>query len=228
MIWSALVLGFMGSLHFLAMCGPLVLTLNTRKRQSFSDKILDNGGRIMTYCLLGVVAGLFGSGIQWAAGQQFLSVFTGVLLLLGLVITWLSSKSNYKVGNRVATALKMRLSNMLNGPVRNMWWFGVFNGLLPCGLTYVALAAAVSLGNVFEAVIYMALFGIGTGPMMWGIVSIYQRFNFKALSSNRLITGFTWLLAILLIVRGMGLGVPYLSPDANTPHHHESHSHHMN
>lgn len=228
MIWSAIVLGFMGSLHCLAMCGPLVLALNARKRQSFSDRVLYNTGRIFTYSVLGVLAGIFGSGIQWAVGQQFLSVFTGVLLLLGLMVSWLSANRKYRIGNKATAALKMRLTAMLNGPVRNMWWFGVFNGLLPCGLTYVALAAAVSLGNVWEAVIYMALFGLGTGPMMWGIVSIYQRFKFKSLSSNRLITGFTWLLAILLIVRGMGLGVPYLSPDANTPHNHESHINHMN
>jgi sulfite exporter TauE/SafE len=223
MIWSALVLGLMGSIHCLTMCGPLVLTLNARRNQSSFDKMLYNTGRIFTYCLMGLLAGIFGTSIQWAAGQQFLSVFTGVILLVGLLLGWLGSTGNISPAASIITKLKLRLSGILNGKPGNMWWFGVYNGLLPCGLTYLALAAAVSLGNVFQAVLYMALFGLGTSPMMWAIVSGFQRLNFKWASGNRLIRGFNWLMAVLLIIRGMGLGVPYLRQDNNSPHQHKSH-----
>ncbi|GJM28839.1 MAG: membrane protein [Cyclobacteriaceae bacterium] len=223
MIWSAVILGLFGSIHCLAMCGPLVLTLNAGNHQTLLDKFLYNGGRIFTYCLLGLAAGIFGSGVEWAAGQQFLSVFTGILLLAGLLISWLAPGNSYKPAGRLVARMKIKLTEALKGHPRNKWWFGMYNGLLPCGLTYLALAAAIALGSVPKAILYMALFGLGTSPMMWFIVSGIQRLKPQWVSGNRLVTGFTWILAVLLIVRGMGLGVPYLSPDLKSPHSHESH-----
>ena len=219
MIWSALVLGLMGSLHCLAMCGPLVMTLNAKRSQSTLDKILYNSGRIFTYCLLGLFAGLFGTGIQWMAGQQFLSIFTGVLLLVGLLLSWMGSDKPNPLSKFFAR-IKIRLGKMLDENPQSMWWFGIYNGLLPCGLTYVAMAASVATGSITESILYMGLFGIGTSPMMWVIVTGFQRFKAKW-SGNRIVTGFTWLLAVLLIIRGLGLGVPYLSPDQH--HSHEAH-----
>lgn len=221
MMWSAVVLGLMGSLHCLAMCGPLVMTLNAKNSQSFSDKLFYNGGRVFTYSVLGLVAGAFGSGIKWAAGQQFLSVFTGMLLLAGLIIGWAGSRWTTGYLSRILANVKIRLVKMLNHQHHGQWWFGVYNGLLPCGLTYVALTAAIAAGSIPESVLYMVLFGIGTSPMMWLIVSGFQRFKGRWLKGNRMVTGFAWFLAILLILRGLGLGVPYLSPD----HHHHHHTH---
>ncbi len=219
MMWSALVLGFMGSVHCLAMCGPLVLAINARRTQTTGDKFFYNTGRIFTYCLLGVLAGVFGSGLQWFMGQQFLSVFTGILLVVILLISWFSSRKPTAAVSRLLSVFKSKLAQMLDKHPKSMWWFGVYNGFLPCGLTYVALAAAVATGNVIQAVIYMALFGLGTSPMMWAIVSSAKRFRIKSLSANAMVTGFTWFLALLLIIRGMGLGIPYLSPDQHHQHH---------
>ena len=118
----------------------------------------------------------------------------------------------------------MRLGAMLDGHRTSMWWFGVYNGLLPCGLTYVALAASVATGSIVQSIIYMAIFGLGTSPMMWMIVSGFQKMSRKWINGNRLVTGFTCFLAILLIVRGLGLGVPYLSPNQHQSHdHHDTH-----
>ncbi len=218
MIWSALVLGLMGSLHCLAMCGPLVLTLNAKKRQTSLQKFYYNTGRISTYSLLGAIAGLFGSGLEWAVGQQFLSIASGILLLVGLLFTWKGSKRKLSWMPGLLARLKLKMGKMLNGPSGNMWWFGVYNGMLPCGLTYVALAAAVSTGSVFQAIMYMALFGIGTSPMMWMVVSSFQRLNLRWTSGNKIVRTFTCLLAILLIVRGLNLGVPFISPEVNGDH----------
>ena len=220
MMWSALVLGIMGSLHCLAMCGPLVIALNTKHRQSSFDKIRYNSGRIFTYVLLGGIAGILGSGIEWMAGQQFLSVFSGTILILGLLVSWLS-RGTFSPLSSALVKIKTRMSTILSNNPANQWWFGMYNGLLPCGLTYVALAAAASTGSVPSAMLYMLLFGIGTSPMMWMIVSGFHRINLKSGSGNKLITGFTWVLALLLIVRGLGLGIPYLSPDGK--HKHEMH-----
>jgi len=218
MIWSALILGLMGSIHCLAMCGPLVLTLNAKKRQTSLEKFYYNAGRIFTYCLLGALAGLFGSGLEWAIGQQFLSIFSGLLLLSGLLFTWIGTEGRLSWISKLLVRVKLKMGKLLNGGSRNMWWFGVYNGMLPCGLTYVALAAAISAGNLFQSVLYMALFGIGTSPMMWMIVSSFQRLKLSWVSGNKIVRIFTWVLAILLIIRGLDLGVPYLSPDVNSKH----------
>lgn len=218
MMWSALVLGLMGSLHCLAMCGPLVLALNAKKRQTALEKFYYNGGRISTYCLLGVIAGLFGSGLEWAIGQQFLSITSGSLLLFGLIISRMRPDNRIPWIPKLLARIKLKMNRMLNGHSGNMWWFGVYNGMLPCGLTYVALAAAIATGDLLHAILYMALFGIGTSPMMWMIVSSFQRLKLSWVSGNKIVRVFTWLLAILLIVRGLDLGVPYLSPGINSEH----------
>ena len=173
---------------------------------------------------MGLVAGIFGSGIQWVAGQQLLSVLTGVLLLLVVLAGWLGSGNGIRWLSGPLTRIKIRMGQMLDGKRSSMWWFGVYNGLLPCGLTYVALAASVATGNILHSIIYMALFGLGTSPMMWLIVSGFQKIGRKWVSGNKLVNGFTCFLALLLIVRGLGLGVPYLSPSSDEPHdHHQTH-----
>jgi len=221
MIWSAVVLGFMGSLHCLAMCGPLVVSLNAKRNQSVTDKILYNGGRVFTYCLLGLLAGLFGASLQWAIGQQLLSVLAGMMILAGLLISRTGINRSPGSLSKPFAWIKINLTAMFNGKPTSMWWFGVYNGLLPCGLIYVALAASVAAGSILQSVLYMGLFGIGTSPMMWMIVSGFQRFKTRLIKGNRMVTGFTLLVAILLIVRGLGLGIPYLSPDHN--HQHKTH-----
>ena len=217
MIWSAFILGIMGSIHCLAMCGPLVITLNARRRQSPIDKLFYNMGRISTYGLLGALVGLFGTGIGWAIGQQYLSIVSGVLLLLGLVVAWVSTK-RFSILPGAFARVKIKLGKILDIKSGNTFLFGVFNGLLPCGLTYVALAAAVSTGSLLESILYMVLFGVGTSPMMWAIVSGFQHLKPTWISGKRVITTFTWLLAILLIVRGLDLGIPYLSPNFESGH----------
>ena len=221
MMWSAVVLGLLGSVHCLAMCGPLVIALNSKKQQTLVDKVYYNGGRILSYGAMGLIAGLVGGGIGLMVGQQYLSIFTGVLLLLGLLVSWMDSGKYYLPISKLFYGLKSKMSNILTGHPSQQWLFGIYNGLLPCGLTYVALAAAVATGNLFDGVLYMVLFGIGTGPMMWLIASSISKLKLKSGYGGKIISGFTMMLAFLLIIRGLGLGIPYLSPDTN--HHHETH-----
>ena len=141
MMWSALALGLMGSVHCLAMCGPLVVALNSRRQQSIQDKIYYNAGRIISYGMMGLIAGLLGGSIRLMVGQQYLSILTGVLLLLGLTVSWIASASTFKPISRLLASLKSKMSTMLSGKPPRQWLFGIYNGLLPCGLTYVALAA---------------------------------------------------------------------------------------
>lgn len=212
MIWSALILGVMGSIHCMVMCGPIAWTINHHRQQGGLDKIFYNLGRMISYTALGAMAGTFGMGIQWASGQQFLSVASGIILLLGLALSWNNSRKNVPMLNRLMVKFKISMGQILGSSSRNMLWFGIYNGLLPCGLTYVALAGALAGGTVFKGMAYMAIFGLGTSPMMWAVFSGAGWIQSRGVFAKPVITTFTWVLALVLILRGLDLGVPYLSP----------------
>jgi sulfite exporter TauE/SafE len=96
---------------------------------------------------------------------------------------------------------------------RSLVLLGALNGLLPCGLVYVALAGAVARGTLADAVLYMAFFGLGTMPTMLAI-GLSGKICPPAwrLKLRGAIPAGVCLVAGLLILRGMGLGIPYLSP----------------
>ena len=111
--------------------------------------------------------------------------------------------------------LKVRMSALLRRrSFSSLAVLGLLNGLLPCGLVYVACAGAAASGSVLAGAQYMALFGAGTVPMMLAI-SLSGRLVPPSLrlSLRRAIPVCVFLLATLLILRGMSLGIPYVSPD---------------
>src|SRR5581483_11013469 len=91
--------------------------------------------------------------------------------------------------------------------------FGLLNGLLPCGLVYVACAGAVASGSLISAISYMAGFGLGTVPMMFGISTVGTLFHQGLrMRFQKMIPVFLMVVAGLLILRGMALGIPFISP----------------
>jgi sulfite exporter TauE/SafE len=87
------------------------------------------------------------------------------------------------------------------------------NGLLPCGLVYVAIAGAISSGDAISGMLFMILFGLGTFPAMFA-ATIFGRFinlNIRK-KINQAIPALAVVLAVLFILRGLSLGIPYISP----------------
>jgi len=216
---TAIGFGFLGSLHCLGMCAPLlwVIPENPEKRsQWWLNKLIYNAGRISTYALLGLVIGLIGEGVSLVGWQQHISWITGVLLILGLTLSiWGKRiKAFNSFSNQFNQRVKKGLSKTMarKGLVAQLM-FGAFNGLLPCGLVYMALIASLSMTSVPGSMAYMVLFGLGTVPMMLG-AAIFKK-SIQALRNvrfNKLYPKIVLTIAILLIVRGMNLGIPYLSP----------------
>ena len=213
MIWSALVLGLAGSLHCLAMCGPLVVTVHQYRSQSALNQLVYHSGRILIYVSLGAIVGVFGLGIKLSSSQQVLSVATGFLLLCGLIF---SVKGITGMVSRMVLRLKGIMGNLKGGRPLHLLGMGAINGLLPCGLTYVALAAALSTTDVVAGMTYMAVFGLGTTPMLWILVRSLSLVPKSWRSSRAVINVSTLVLAVLLILRGMDLGIPYVSPEFKT------------
>jgi sulfite exporter TauE/SafE len=212
----AFTLGLLGSLHCAAMCGPLMLALSVPPGGAgrfVAGRVTYQLGRVTTYVLLGVVAGLIGKSIFLAGLQRWLSIALGVAILAGFLISKKISLTAPVV--RMVAKLKTAMSAQLRKrSFRSLALLGMLNGLLPCGLVYVAMAGAVSRGTLGEGVVYMATFGLGTLPTMLGISLSGKLFPLPLrLKLGRAIPIGVCLLAGLLILRGMALGIPYVSPD---------------
>jgi hypothetical protein len=214
--WTAFLLGLVGSLHCAGMCGPLALALPAAGSTTPAyvlGRVAYNAGRIITYCALGIVFGLAGWTLLLAGLQRWVSIALGVALLLGLFASRRLALA--RPVTSVVNQLKASMSVLLRRrSLAGLAVLGLLNGLLPCGLVYVACAGAAATGGILEGASYMAAFGVGTVPMMLAI----------SLSGNLVPTSLrlklvktipvcVFLLASLLILRGMSLGIPYLSPD---------------
>ena len=215
---SALITGLIGSLHCLGMCGPIALMLPQGSRSPVAflfNRILYNLGRIVTYSFLGAICGMLGRLIAMAGFQQILSIAIGILILLAIL---LPSKFAKYISPKPIIALTGKMKRVWSGllnshSVWSLFIIGLLNGFLPCGLLYVALAAAATTGTMLRGVAYMALFGLGTFPLMlaFSLFGGMLPSGFRRLASRLLPAGAV-LIALLLILRGLSLGIPFISP----------------
>jgi hypothetical protein len=216
MIWTAFILGLAGSMHCAGMCGPLALALPHPGRGMAGfvmGRLFYQVGRITTYVLLGGVFGLLGRSLALAGVQRWVSIGAGVLILSGLAAsTWSGAAAPLSrwIG-RVKGWLGWWLKRRTMGSLVAL---GMVNGLLPCGLVYAGCLGAAATGTAAMGMGYMALFGLGTVPMMLGlslggqVIPVGLRLRLQ-----RLIPVSMGLVGVLLVLRGMSLGIPYLSPD---------------
>ncbi|MCU0444750.1 MAG: sulfite exporter TauE/SafE family protein [Microscillaceae bacterium] len=220
MLYSAFLLGLLGSFHCVGMCAPIALALPVAHKTRWNllkSRILYNLGRVITYAMLGAVIGLLGRGLALTGSQQWLSIGIGGLILV-LMFTPSSITHRLNVLQPVARftqLIKKQFTHLFRQKTDFSYLLiGFFNGFLPCGLVYLAMAGALATGSWSEGVLYMTLFGFGTFPMMFG-VALAGNFitpTFRTLVYKRFLPIFTFALAILLIIRGLNLGIPYLSP----------------
>jgi sulfite exporter TauE/SafE len=215
-LWTAFLLGFVGSAHCAGMCGPLALALPHwgRGQTSFVvGRLLYNFGRIVTYAVLGGVFGLLGQGIAVNGLQRWVSLGLGAVILIGVFV---SPRLARQVPiTRAVNWLKASLGSLLQlRAVPAMFGIGLLNGLLPCGLVYVACAAAISTGDVLSGMRYMIAFGLGTVPLLLAISLLGSKLQFVLrFKVQRLIPVSLAVVGLLLVLRGMALGIPYVSPE---------------
>jgi sulfite exporter TauE/SafE len=216
MIWTAFLLGFLGSFHCLGMCGPIALAVSAKDNSRFlRNKIIYNLGRTVTYSILGAVIGLIGFSLALAGIQQWVSIGMGALILVMAFF--------YKSSERLITQsglyggvnkLKSKLGYFLKkGGTPAFFASGLLNGLLPCGMVYIALIASLALQSPLNGAMYMFFFGLGTTPML---VMVMISGKILSLSIRTKLTNalpyFAMFIGILFIVRGLGLGINYISP----------------
>jgi hypothetical protein len=211
-------MGMLGSFHCVGMCGPLALSLplkNDSAATKFFGAMLYNAGRIVTYSVFGLVFGLIGKSVALFGYQQWLSVILGITILVFLLLPKkITAVKNKNSMLNFFEKLRQALGQLFFKKTRSsLFAIGLLNGLLPCGLVYMAAAGAVATGDLLSSVLFMAFFGLGTLPVMWSIaffgnyVSMGIRQRIRKLYPYMMM-----LMACLLILRGMGLGIPYVSP----------------
>jgi sulfite exporter TauE/SafE len=221
-VLAAITLGFLGSFHCIGMCGPIALALpvHTAKPAKKILLILSyNFGRIVTYSLFGAAAGVAGQSLVVGGYQQILSVAMGIIILL--MVFFPKKKSNlfqahiFSFFNSIKNQLRKLFLKNGHGP---LFTIGLLNGFLPCGLVYISMAGAVATGDLVSGALFMAFFGLGTVPVMLSLPLAGEVVSVNARNKIRktvpIIVG---AMAVLLILRGLNLGIPYLSPKINDP-----------
>lgn len=217
--WTALSIGLIGSLHCLGMCGPIAFALPLDRSSQFSifsGSLLYNIGRLITYFLLGVIFGLLGYGFFLAGFQRWISIGVGVIMILSVLLPQISRKGNFHLPSFSLWLGKVKgeLGKQLGRKSKaNLLAIGLLNGLLPCGLVYMGLAGATATATAVSGGVFMLFFGLGTLPLMLAVAIFGNQIKTKLMSkARRLIPAFIILIGSLFILRGMNLGVPYLSP----------------
>lgn len=223
---AAISLGLLGSFHCIGMCGPIALALPVHQYSPFKKYLgilLYNLGRIFTYSLLGFLFGLLGQSFFLGDFQQVLSISIGVLLLLSVIVTQTNWFKIPKFGfiYSFVNSVKIELGDLFNKKgLHFLFFIGLLNGLLPCGLVYLGIAGAVASGHYLKGAEFMFYFGIGTIPVMYAVAFMGQFITVKYRNYIRkampVVVSF---MALLLIVRGLNLGIPYLSPQFEKESH---------
>ncbi|HET6225560.1 MAG TPA: sulfite exporter TauE/SafE family protein [Bacteroidia bacterium] len=215
---AAISLGFLGSFHCVGMCGPIALSIPVKRTSSFSiiaGSLIYNAGRIVTYSLMGLLFGLLGKGFVMAGWQNVLSILLGILILIIAFLPGILSRiTNTGSFLRLLEKLRSYLRKLFGiHSVRSLFFIGLINGLLPCGLVYLAIAGSIATGNALQGALFMATFGLGTFPAMLVLTVIKDFINIKAREKiQKIIPVFVTIMAVLLILRGMNLNIPYVSP----------------
>lgn len=220
MLYTAFIFGLISSLHCIGMCGPIAMMLPV-DRSNQTKKTLQiftyHLGRLAAYASIGFIFGLFGKGFSMAGLQQELSVILGIIMIVIVVIpekvfiAYNFSKPIFKVISKIKTALG---SQFKNKSYQSLFTIGLLNGFLPCGMVYVALFGAIAMQSPSLGILYMLLFGLGTVPMMSSVVYLNSFLTLPFRNKiQKVIPYVAVCIGILFILRGLGLGIPYISPN---------------
>ncbi|TRW27287.1 sulfite exporter TauE/SafE family protein [Flavobacterium zepuense] len=221
MLYSAIILGLISSLHCMGMCGPIAMMLpvsHNNPTKKAAQILLYHLGRMTAYGSLGLLFGLLGRGFYLAGLQQQVSIITGVLMITIVMLPekilskYNFSKPVYKIISKIKAGLGSQFKKRTN---KALFITGLLNGFLPCGLVYAALFGAIAMQSVPLGVLYMLLYGAGTIPLM-SLVVYASAFLKRPLrtSITKIVPYVAVFIGMLFIIRGLGLSIPYLSPGA--------------
>lgn len=219
MLFTAFIFGLISSFHCIGMCGPIAMMLpvdRNNQAKKGTQIITYHLGRLFAYSTIGFIFGMLGKGFLLAGMQQKTSIFIGFAMILIILIpekvvaNYNFSKPIFKVISKIKTTLG---SQFKNKSYKSLFTIGLLNGFLPCGMVYVALFGAIAMQSPSLGILYMVLFGLGTVPMMSSIVYLNSFLTISIRNKiQKVIPYVAVFLGIAFILRGLGLGIPYISP----------------
>jgi sulfite exporter TauE/SafE len=219
MLYTAFFFGLISSFHCIGMCGPIAMMLPVDRNNATkkaTQVLTYHIGRLTAYGTIGLIFGLVGKGFFMAGIQQNLSIFIGVAMIAVILIPEkIFAKYNFsKPVFVLISKIKATLgSQFRNKSYKSLFTIGLLNGFLPCGMVYVALFGAIAMQDASFGVLYMVLFGLGTVPMMSSVVYINSYLTIPIRNKiQKVIPYVAVIIGVLFILRGLGLGIPYVSP----------------
>lgn len=211
-MFTPLLIGLAGSLHCVGMCGPLLLAIpqdSTTRSRAQSAFLVYHLGRTLMYGTLGLFFGLLGQGVAFAGFQQFLSLSAGLVLVVIAFFAWRWEQLIQQMSGLFAFQgwVKQKIGRLMGKKRQgSMFVLGVFNGLLPCGMVYAALAGAIATGNILAGGRFMLLFGLGTVPMLFALTWLGRPIQTVVRRNIRVVQPLLLLLAAwMLLSRGLHL-----------------------
>ena len=208
---SAILIGFLGSFHCVAMCGPIMLAMAASEESGvvyYLRRLIYNSGRVLTYMLLGLIAGAIGHTFLLSGFQKGFSIAIGILIIVAVILFYFNKQTGSS-----STGIFIRMNSMIRSVFKktihrkdNLSRFisGMANGILPCGFVYLALAGAASTQQVLSGAIYMAFFGLGTIPAMMAVAILGRTGGLKTRSViNSISPVLMILLGIFFIYKGI-------------------------
>lgn len=209
--------GLFGSLHCVAMCGPLVMSLPLSQHSvwfAFIQRLLYQVGRILTYMTFGLLFGWLGQNFSLLGWQQGISIATGIILLM-IAFAHFSKKRITAVERwqlKLIGPLANRMGKLLVKPYGG-FFAGMLNGVLPCGMVYLALAGAVNSNSAVGGAEFMLFFGLGTTPLMLtaAVAGMFFR-KWAQVRFSKVLPYLTLCMGIWFLLRGAELDIPFLSP----------------
>lgn len=215
---AILIASLLGSPHCAAMCGGFVAAYAGSGAVGVIPHLLYNFGRLFTYITLGILAGLVGASIEQAS--SLVGIQRGAAVILGGAMVLWGVLRLFRVGDRVihpklaakSSALIRSILNAVGAdasPSSRAFLIGALSTLLPCGWLYMFAAVAASSGAPLRGAIIMAVFWVGTVPMML-LLGGFSKFMIEKLG-HRLPT----ITALLIIAAGI-----FAISGRFEPHHH--------
>lgn len=202
------LIGLAGSVHCIGMCGPLSSLVANSGRNTMWKRLSYNTGRIITYGMLGAIIAFVGSVASLYGVQTWTSLVVGFCLIIfgisGLPIRPPRIISQ-PLGN-LANILKSKFIMLMKSRhLYGSFVMGMINGLLPCGMTWIALGYCITLQWPMDGFLSMAAFGLGTVPAMLGFSTLINQlttrfhFSFKSVQTVLLVIS-----GCILIARTFG------------------------
>jgi uncharacterized protein len=218
-ITSGFIMGAVSSFHCIGMCGPLALALPVYHKSEWGRVVgglIYNSGRILTYSVLGLLLGLVGGFLVATKYQNILSISLGVIILIYLLTPTKIAASSLltAVANKPFLKIRRTLGTLFRSKkYSSLFSIGILNGLLPCGMIYLAISSSFISGSAFKGSLFMFSFGLGTFPVMFSVVFIGNLFGQQMrMKMKKAVPVLLFIMAVLLLMRGMNLGIPYVSP----------------